>query len=545
MRRVLTFATFGRELRCASTGPSGVTESAFSRPATHFDVPSMAGRLVGRERLVDGLWQQLLSGQRIHSVEGPDGLGKSSVAALFCDRCKSSNRFSCIQWIDARHSPLVQLQSFLGGMSGREESDVLFVMDDVTNLRNVLGSLPKHSRCHFILTSSESSDVGRSEINVVQLSPLLPHLSTQIIGDVTDAQQSLRISTSLAHVPLLVDMATRLLGAGAISASQIDECSQAAIKNGEFSITACLEGLVELALRHLSSANLDTRVDVSLGALSCFNINDLTLPLFDAVDCASLTELACSVGLLQQKWNSDGFTMQPLVAKVLRKRVNLEQAADALTGMWPRRMSGRGNAACASLVWHTVFLRSSFQERNLSLSPALRICMDKAANYLAILEGRDLPIASDLWFSIHKIHVSEGTVSETSVRIAKDLGRTLYRCQRFAESAEVLETALRWSEALVGDGAVSHSLLLSSYAPFLPSDEHSLQRLSQANDVLSQALAMPDVSYSTEERRMMTESLIGVLLCAAQIRVDIGQEVTPSMRADIEKWKGQLAPHKK
>lgn len=520
--------------------------SSFDAPDLQalYHVPFVASRSVGRDAAVSSMWQKLLAGHRIHVVSGPDGLGKSCLASTFCEHCKETNRFSCIQWINGKHYLKEQLVAFLTSMQGRAERDVLIVLDDVADSSSVVDQLPYNPNVHFVVTSPLApQSLGKA--NLVSINPLQQADAVSLLEGGLSHADSLAVTTALGNVPILVEIAGKLLGARAATYNDIISAANTAIVDDAFSISRCLDSLISIGLKFIDKERGSGSAEEELATLACFNVGDLSAPLLEALGGGSLEVLASQVGILTHKWESESFAMQPVVASILRKRFNgCKAAAEVLERMWPRRMSGRGNAACSLLVWHSIALHVATVKGSLELTTPLINCLDKAANYLAIAEGRELGIAADLWSKVHNHNVQQKVVSDSSIRVARDLGRTLIKLKRFDEAQEVLATALRWSIAVGGEGLPAHAVLTANLAPLMPAAEESIETFHSNVEVLTKTLAAPDVVYSPEERKMMVECILVMLLCTAQSLVDMNKEVPAILRTDIARWRQELEKRK-
>lgn len=154
---------------------SGSTSSSSS---LIYQVPVLASRLVGRQKELLFLWQQMLRGKHTFIVTGVDGIGKSAFCAEFCDRARRSNRFSCVHWLSIGNGESAalkeKLKKLFSSMTGRRELDVLLVLDNIPSheMDATLAVLPTHSQVYFLLNTT--GEVYRDGVLVEQVNSSVP-----------------------------------------------------------------------------------------------------------------------------------------------------------------------------------------------------------------------------------------------------------------------------------------------------------------------------------------------------------------------------------
>lgn len=143
-----------------------------------YRVPVLASRLVGRQKELLFLWQQLLRGKHTFIVTGVDGVGKSAFCAEFCDRARRSNRFSCVHWLSICNGESAglkeKLRKLFSSMTGRRELDVLLVLNNIPSqeMEATLAVLPTHSQVYFLLNTT--GEVYRDGALVEQVNSPVP-----------------------------------------------------------------------------------------------------------------------------------------------------------------------------------------------------------------------------------------------------------------------------------------------------------------------------------------------------------------------------------
>lgn len=446
-----------------------------------------------------------------------------------------------MRWFNAKHAVDEQLQSFFSAMKGRKERDILIVLDDVLNVEEVIRFLPDHMNCHFVITTASPNKITERDRTYVL--PVTPYATAHActVAGIEDSSEAQLLSKAMGNVPILMEISGKLYSNKAATLDALVQASNDAVVGESFSISKCLRNLVDLAIAHIEASLGDATAAKALSTLACFNVDDLSLPIIDAVGGdEEFPVISSTLGLLSHKWDGDAYSMHPLIASVLRERMGrCAEASEILSRLWPRRMSGKGNASSFLLVWHTVALQQAFASQGAALTEKHLINLDKAATYLALSEGRHLETAAWLWGVIHSHNVATNTVTSDSVRVAKELSKLQYKLGKYELCEQTLKTCVSWSEALVGEKDPSHALLISLCAPLMPVNENSLATMGVASEVLVTDLTSSE-AYTGDERRMRIESLIVLLLCTAQTRVDLGKMVPDALRSDIKKWQQAL-----
>ena len=517
-----------------------------------FNVPVFCQRPIGRDTDVHFLWQNLLSGKKVQTITGLDGIGKSTLASQFCECAKKSGRFSCIQWFNAEYALEDQLREFVRLMKTRSEKEVLLVFDDVDHVDKIIQLLPQHENI-FSLILSQSPSGG---VHAQSVGPLQQADAEELAGSAKSAHSSSQgsdvddvklLTSELGNVPLLLTIASGLLEMGfadgkAISTGMKDS---GAFSNGVLCVSAACKVLVKVAVGRLSTEH--PYALKALATASVLHISDLSPIIFDAAageDTSEFCRKAQAAGVLSHKWETDSFALHRVVAKallgLLEPAAQVEVARDAsqkLLTLWPRRTRSAGSALTESLVWHSLALRNSFRLLNIAPTEELVTCLDRSATYLAQSEGRHLGSAVDMWEEVVTYYKSKQEHSIAQVEAAWNCGRLLH-FQRKVEAAPMLKHAFESACAVHGRSSAEASLILACYAPYLDASASAAEMLLEAATALQQP--RPSASSSKADQKMAKESSAVLLMRYAQMFGELGSEVPPHVMPRIEQLRQEL-----
>lgn len=563
--RLLTIRTFGgggvpfQHPSAESQGLRDGKNSANMADPLLYSAPSTCGRVIGRDKDVVSLWQNLLTGKRLQVICGIDGVGKSSIATEFCECAKKSNRFSCIHWFDSAsgYSLDDQLNQFIVRMQGRREKDVLLVFDDVADPDALVAKLPTHPHVFVLMTTSKQVD-SCAKYHAAKAQPLSDKASNELCQHLHGFHEGvLELCNAVGNVPILIHLATKLVQNEVLSADEI----AARLKHGSgdvLSVSSALQLLLEIALGQLlQEYPLARKI---LGAAACLHLNDISSSVFDSLcreagagsdsdgSCYERFGERCSeLGITTHKWDADCFAMHPLVAKGLRQMSPraVDVACSAVSGLWPRRWRNMGTDAAMSLVWHVVAIRRVFEEQSQPLPPALLTAMDKAATYCAHAEGCELRLAASLWLTILESMETLGsgaTLSEMG-RVAHECGKTLHFLGD-PTADNVLAKASTYTAAAFGAASFECALVLVVQCPYLADDETTLKQLRCGINAIRQALISTDAVMSKEEARQAEEGLFVLLGRQIQVMQAMGEpeENTAAVWREMKAIGSKLQP---
>lgn len=531
-------------------------------------MPTLSSRVVGRQNELLRLWQQLLAGKHLQILTGVDGVGKSTIAAEFCDRARRSGRFSCVQWCHGGHQHAVasQLQKLFEEMRGRQELDVLLVVDGVLDAAAVSRVLPKHPQLYVVLTTSAACDTLPADTGaiVMPIPPLLPEDALEFrsrpqSGAEEEAFRSL--AQYCEHVPLLLQLAVALIEERGLRAEAVLEHLQKSdARNGEaLSISKAAAALLPLALEGVeeacrtgSSSSSSTTASSVLARLACLHLGDLSDAVLTAVAgdslAATFSSAAARYGLLSLKWESSAYSMHQTIADVLRRQVSgeeLTRTADCLGRLWPRRWREMVSSQAYALVWHSYSLLEAFQRFKLTITPSLIHALDRGAMFLAHYGRQDLPLAAEMWYAIYRFYSeTESTattagVNREAVRVGRECGRLLHFL-RDPRAHAVLSQTAEWCRKVHGDLSVEHALILSCLAPYLEASPVHLELLETGIAAVDQGLRSTETVLRVEESRMLKETKFVLLLRKGQILQEVGQEVPEVLWATLDALEGEL-----
>ena len=509
-----------------------------------YNVPVYAPCVVGRNMDVLNLWQNVLSGKHVQVLQGVDGLGKSTLLSEFCEHAKGARRFTCIQWFNAQHSLKEQIASFVVGMKGRQEQDVLLILDDVDDVEEALRLAPTHENVYLLLSTS------RPHQGAIVVPPLDRENVVAMLLGVAEVPASVAtdIAECVQDVPLLVILCGKIVAKSPSCKKElltaIERAKVAAA--GALSISACLDILVAVAVREISTRHPDGAA--FLGGAACCHAGDLSPQMLSTLSphATSLAKEAWEYGLFTHKWETESYAMHDAVSRALRKRFgNHEAAAVGLLSLWPRRWRAMDSGGISKLVWHTLALAAVYQDDGVNFPVALVACIDRAATYLSHLEGKEHLTAITLWRALCG-HYQKQEVSSAAVHANKELGRLLYYVREFTEAKVVLQNALHLSRSVYGMESVETSMIMALFAPFCEEldAEVGLSRAAATLAARSAGSDDGDEALGKEERQELQESLLTLLLVKAQLYVEHERVVPQGLREEIICVRASLEPPK-
>ncbi|EAN94211.1 putative NADH-ubiquinone oxidoreductase complex I subunit [Trypanosoma cruzi] len=535
-----------RMLTSGANASNPELESASAHPIL-FNVPVMS-RTVGRDAELLSLWQNLLSGRHIQAITGPDGIGKSSIAAEFCDRARRSERFTCIQWFDARGGSLPsELLQFFHSMRGRKEKDVLLVIDSVDDPHEALRHIPKHTNVYTLLTTSvpieSSTKVGT--INVQSLSPdgvaRFSHLT-----EVEESKTVADVLFALGYVPLLMHVALCLMESGSTSPEELKRelLAKGVDGNGTLSVSYAIGVLVEIAL-----AGLETHMPGGIRVLvmtALFDIRGVSYAVVDRLvgdeSGEAFVMQAARLGLCDQRWDEGSLTMHPSVAQILRTKADSTHVAECtkvLLSLWPRRWRGAGSSVANELARHTRAISEVSDARQIPLNNDLLVCLDRSATLLAFNEGKDLLTAAELWLRVVRANQNAERRDAEAVRIGRECGRLLHFL-RDARAGDVLRYAFDLACAVRGKQSAEASLILGCYAPYLPASMDAVRMLQVGVASLENRMTSSDTVLGKEEGRMLQETIFVLLVRQGQMLQEMGETVPASVWAALQELEQRI-----
>lgn len=507
-----------------------------------YQVPVLASRTIGREAEVRTLWQNLLAGRHFQVIHGVDGIGKSTIAAEFCDTVKHSQRFSCIQWFNGQHALASQLQHFFASMKGRKEKDVLLVVDDVASPEAALPLLPEHANVYVLMTTSAVEVPNTTKLATLSPSALTPQSSQQFVAELTFSDGLEAVFHNLGYVPLLLHVASLLMAGDVCSPTQLRRIleEKEVRKDDTLSISAALAVLLDIGVAEMAKKYPNARE--LLRVIACFHASDISDVVVGAVvgDAAGQFAVdAAQLGIFSLKWEEGAFALHPLVAKVLRgtptAAPTLHQAADALLSLWPRRWRGMGSHTAYNLVWHSYTISQHFIESQVPFTDALMTSMDRSAAFLAHVEARDFSTAVEMWLRIQEAREQQQRPpSADSVRMLRDCGRLLHFLKD-ARAEAVLQQAWRDSVAVHGRSAAESALILGCLGPYLPATPDNLALVEEAIAVLEGRLSSVDLVLGKEEVRMLWQTIFVLLMCKGQYMTEMGLAIPESLHRLLER----------
>ncbi|KAH9601124.1 hypothetical protein LSM04_002435 [Trypanosoma melophagium] len=497
-----------------------------------FNYPAVS-RMVGRDVELLSLWQNLLAGRRFQAITGPDGIGKSALAAEFCDRARRSERFTCIQWFNAKDALKSSLLQFFQSMKGRKEKDVLLVIDGVRDPQEVLSLIPEHTNVYTLLTTC--AEVGSSnKIGVLKVLPLSPGAVVEFphVLEVEDESSPARaVMHAVGYVPLLMHIVCCLMESETITPIKLKEELHAKGFTGEgiLSISSLLNVLLNIALTALEQNCPGGRQ--CLTKLSLFNIDNISYNLVDYFSAEGEGETfavqAAGLGICEQRWDEASLRIHPSIAHILRSKADtacVEECAKVLNSLWPRRWRGAGSNIANELVDHTRAICETVDILQLQYNDDLLQCLDRSATFLALYEGKDLMTAAELWLRVVQTNRQNERINAETVRHARECGRLLHFL-RDNRANEVLQYALNTACTVHGEQSVERALILACYAPYMHASADAVCILQDAAALLENRVSSVEAVLGKEEERMLRESAFVLLVRQGQILQELGMAV--------------------
>eukprot|EP00759_Apiculatamorpha_spiralis_P050756 PhF_6_TR4886/c1_g2_i1/m.6893 len=132
--------------------PEGDPADSFAEHLYNVPATSPNGVVTGREHDVRIVMQNVLQGKNLIVLTGPEGVGKTTLAAALADHAKRSAKFTCVRWFRANSCLEAQCMTFLEAAKGRKERDVLLVFDGVKDYDAVSKFIPKQPPFFTIVT---------------------------------------------------------------------------------------------------------------------------------------------------------------------------------------------------------------------------------------------------------------------------------------------------------------------------------------------------------------------------------------------------------
>lgn len=553
-------------------------EVAASHPSPLYRVPVLAPRVVGRQKELVLLWQRLLTGKHIQVIHGVDGVGKSTLAAEFCDRARRSSRFSCVMWCQGRHSLTSQLHKLCEDLRGRKETDVLLVIDDVADVTKVISLLPQHPQLYAVVTTPHCSEdllVAAQEydrVALLSLGVLSLSEATELRCHHEQREEVEAVLSYCENVPLLVQMAIPLMEQGMLSPSHLLAVLEKsdAKADGALSVSKALAVLVNEAASAMNQSIKDARK--YLRCLACMHTGDISDAVIEGVvgsaTAASFSQMATRLGIFSLKWESSAYCMHQTTSDVLCRDASerdVMEAAALVAKLWPRRWRKMQEHDAYPLVWHSYTLLRHCQSKRLALSTDLMHALDRSALFLAHYARQDLPIAAEMWHSVFSfvredrlkrgaggVHNHADTLDDRdAIRIGRECGRLLHFL-RDDRALSVLSETYKWSHAVHGERSVECSLVLCCLAPYLSASLDVLRQLEDGVAALENALHASSGSgggaeapvLSVEETRMLRESAFVLLLRKGQVLKELQQEVPESLWNKLEQLDSLLTEKK-
>ncbi|ORC89080.1 uncharacterized protein TM35_000142910 [Trypanosoma theileri] len=497
-----------------------------------FNVPALS-RVVGRDVEILSLWQNLLAGRRFQAITGPDGIGKSTIAAEFCDRARRSERFTCIHWFNAKDDLQSTLLQFFQSMKGRKEKDVLLVIDGVQDPQEVLRLIPEHTNVYTLLTTVSEVD-SSNKIGVLKVLPLSPSAVLEFphVLEVEDESSPAReVMHAVGYVPLLMHMVCCLMESETVTPMKLKEELHAKGFTGEgiLSISSLLDVLLNIALAALEQDCPGGKE--YLAKLALFNIDNISYTLVDCLLGEGEGEVfavqAAGLGICEQRWDEASLRIHPSIAKILRSKADsasVEESAKVLHSLWPRRWRGTGSSIANELVLHTRAICETVDKLQLKYSDDLLQCLDRSATFLALNEGKELVTAAELWLRVVRSNQENGKKDAETVRHARECGRLLHFL-RDDRAGKVLQYAFNLACAVHGEQSIERALILGCYAPYMHATEDAVCLLRDAAALLENRVSSVESVLGKEEERMLSESVFVLLLREGQMLQELGKAV--------------------
>eukprot|EP00796_Vickermania_ingenoplastis_P012979 gene12979-8830_t len=532
----------GTRLRHAATQAPGTVDvvdplaSPGEAPPLLYRAPTLSPAVAGRQGELLTLWQQLLAGKRLQFLVGADGVGKSTIAAEFCDRARRSHRFSCIQWCQGRHSFASQLQKLMEEMKGRKELDVLLVVDDAADVATVLKVLPKHPQFYVLITTSVPLPEIPANAGITTVRPLQPAEAVELLPpgmkELSSDETLRRVFEFCEYVPLLLQVAVPLVTEKVIlPQALLRQLEASGARSGTaLSVSGALATMLELSVGAAEAQFSGARE--ALRRLSCVHLGDISDAVLGAVvegDVAAFTTVTSRFALLTIKWESSAYAMHRTTAEVLRRGVTQEEltkTATQLAVLWPRRWREIVSTQGYPLAWHSYALFNHFKALKAPLSTPLLRALDRSALFLAHYARQDLPLAAEMWCAVFDTYSSRKEAPDReAVRVGRECGRLLHFL-RDPRAQAVLETSYRWSGAVHGQDSVESALVLGCLAPYLDATPAAIAALDAGVAALEAALGGTEIVLGAEESRMLQETVFVLLVRKGQMLQETGKSQT-------------------
>lgn len=524
-------------------GESRIKDDAESLSAPLFHTPVFSPCVVGREQEVSQLWQGILSHRSIQILTGADGVGKSTLASELCQHVQRTGRFSCVQWCDGRQALASHLEVLSESMKGRKETRVLIVVDDVSDVAEVLPLLPSHPQLCVVVTTSQPREevlkriASHKSANTFTVGALTPSDAKELAPSGCKAVDA--VFESCAYVPLLLQLTSALVSKGeASSETLIDRLGSDEVKvSGMLSVSQAVAVLAELSLASFDKQSPIWRQKVR--QLSCMDVvsEELLAAVANGEDSASFTSALLASRLLIPKLEGSGYAMHTLVKETLRKAVtaeDLERASDVLYALWPRRWRNVSPSLSTSLVWSCREVLALHRQLSLPLPDALIRAVDKAATFCAHVERAHLRVAAEMWYELLvEWKQRQAPVSADMTRVGRECSRLLYYLKDKRAEA-VLTTTFEWCTDVHGATSVECALVLSCLALYLAPNEANIKLLDVSINAVSGALAAPATVLSPEELQMLKETAFTLLLRKGQMLQEMGDTVPPALWDRLE-----------
>ncbi|KAG8344567.1 putative NADH ubiquinone oxidoreductase complex I subunit [Trypanosoma vivax] len=518
---------------CATKGVSG------DPPQAHpilFDAP-VVPRAIGRDTELLQLWQNLLSGRRRQAIIGPDGIGKSTIAAEFCNRARRSERFTCIRWFNAQDSVKCRLMDFFHSVKERKEKNILLVMDGVHDIMKTFQLVPDHPNLYTLLTSNAEIE-GNESFAVLKTPPLSECVLAQFTR-LSESESSLRfveeVFRSLGYVPLLMHIAACLMEGETISPETLlHVLRDKGVGAGEtLSISHAINVLMDASLASLEATHPGGTEHVE--AFAFFNLDNIPYTAVDLIVGEGAGEqfaaLLSGLGICTQRWEEPSLSIHPCVATFLQSRADssaLLKSAAVLQSLWPRRWRGTSSTVVYELVEHTRAILSSFDSRKIPVNDDLLMSLDRSATFLAINEGKELGRAAEFWVRAIEANRRDNKQTTEAVRMGRECGRLLHYL-RDSRAADVLQYSFELAGNVHGKQSPEAALILGCYAPYLPASPATLQQLNDGVGVLEACISSVDTVLGKEEGRMLLQTVFVLLVCQGQVLQELGDTVPQSL----------------
>ncbi|CBH08822.1 hypothetical protein, conserved [Trypanosoma brucei gambiense DAL972] len=539
--------TFGCSVKRGAT-TIGMSDDPPAADPILFDAP-VASRVVGREREIMQLWQNLLAGRHCQVIAGLDGIGKTTIAVEFCSRARRSGRFTCVHWFDWDDSLESHLLQFFQSMKGRKEKDVLLVVDGTPNPQVVLQLIPDHPNVYALVTSS-ADPVGNLKIPVLKAGSFTEVDADQFLQGINVEERATSSTRDVMHavcrVPILMHLACCLMESGSVSPEELRSLllAKGVGAEGTISVSHALNVFLDVALNELESHFPDGTKQ--LRTLAFFDVRNIPYAVVDSVVGSERGEefvmFLTGLGICGQRWEDSSLFIHSCIADALLTGADdaiLLRSAEVLQALWPRRWRSAGSSTAHELVRHTTALLKWFDARKLSLSNDLLLGLDRSATFLALNEGKELKKAAEFWIRVVNSDQHADRRTTEAVRVGRECGRLLHflRDQR---ASSVLQYAYHLGVAVYGQQSPEAALILGCYAPYLPSSHETVQLLCQSAAALKNRLGCAEAVLGREEERMLLETVFVLYMCQGQMLQELGELVPDSLWESLQSVEKEL-----